>query len=138
MQDQIYGGVPPLRSTPSFLLMPMPRRAKKAYPARCSVYVDDKCGREVFCHWSFPASLIYALIESRCPVDFMLLPSRSTSAGPPVVLVTRMVKILVVPAAPRMNLWLANCCFAHISLGFLFLLRSCDEQSGQRRPRPQI
>src|SRR5207237_4950057 len=28
------------------------------------------------------------------------------------------------------NLWLANCCFAHISLGFPFLLRFCDEQSG--------
>ena len=27
-------------------------------------------------------------------------------------------------------LWLANCCFAHISLGFPFLLRFCDEQSG--------
>ncbi len=26
-------------------------------------------------------------------------------------------------------LWLANCCFAHISLGFPFLLRFCDEQS---------
>src|SRR5438874_13460041 len=26
--------------------------------------------------------------------------------------------------------WLANCCFAHISLGFPFLLRFCDEQSG--------
>ena len=28
------------------------------------------------------------------------------------------------------NLWLANCSFAHISLGFPFLLRFCDEQSG--------
>src|SRR5947208_607329 len=27
------------------------------------------------------------------------------------------------------GLWLANCCFAHISLGFPFLLRFCDEQS---------
>ena len=28
------------------------------------------------------------------------------------------------------GLWLANCCFAHISLGFPFLLRFYDEQSG--------
>src|SRR6266513_4983539 len=28
------------------------------------------------------------------------------------------------------SLWLANCCFAHISLGFPFLLRFCDEQPG--------
>ena len=28
------------------------------------------------------------------------------------------------------TLWLANCCFAHISLGFPFLLRFCDEQPG--------
>src|SRR5260370_28376242 len=28
------------------------------------------------------------------------------------------------------SLWLANCCFAHISLGFPFLLRFCDVQSG--------
>ena len=27
-------------------------------------------------------------------------------------------------------MWLANCCFAHISLGFPFPLRSFDEQSG--------
>jgi hypothetical protein len=28
------------------------------------------------------------------------------------------------------DLWLANCCFADISLGFPFLLRFCGEQSG--------
>ena len=28
------------------------------------------------------------------------------------------------------HVWLANYCFAHISLGFPFLLRFCDEQSG--------
>src|SRR5207302_8005619 len=28
------------------------------------------------------------------------------------------------------TLWLANCCFAHIPLGFPFLLRFCDEQPG--------
>jgi hypothetical protein len=34
-----------------------------------------------------------------------------------------------IKVAPR-RVWLANCCFAHISLGFPFLLRFCDEQSG--------
>src|SRR6516225_5336938 len=34
------------------------------------------------------------------------------------------------PPLRSKNLWLANCCFAHISLGFPFLLRFCDEQSG--------
>jgi len=29
-----------------------------------------------------------------------------------------------------LDVWLANCCFAHISLGFPFLLRFCDEQPG--------
>jgi len=27
-------------------------------------------------------------------------------------------------------MWLANCCFAHISLGFPFLLRFRDQQPG--------
>src|SRR5207245_9700782 len=33
-------------------------------------------------------------------------------------------------SAVRTRMWLANCCFAHISLGFPFLLRFCDEQPG--------
>ena len=32
------------------------------------------------------------------------------------------------PAA--LSVWMANCCFADISLGFPFLLRFCGEQSG--------
>ena len=33
------------------------------------------------------------------------------------------------PPLRSKNLWLANCCFAHISLGFPFLQRSCGAQS---------
>jgi hypothetical protein len=33
-------------------------------------------------------------------------------------------------------LWLANCCFAHISLGFPFLLRFCDELWFAKTPAP--
>jgi|SRR2546429_169396 len=34
------------------------------------------------------------------------------------------------PLTTSWYVWLANCCFAHISLGFPFLLRFCDEQPG--------
>src|SRR5215475_7867675 len=47
--------------------------------------------REVFCQGRFPASLIYVLIVSPSPAvpsTFMPLPSRSISAGRPVVLDT--------------------------------------------------
>jgi hypothetical protein len=41
------------------------------------------------------------------------------------------VKFPFLRAAKRFSdLWLANCCFADIFLGFSFLLRFCDEQSG--------
>jgi hypothetical protein len=50
---------------------------QKNYPARCPeqelialcTLVTNQA-REIFCDGSFPASLIYVLIESRCPVDF--------------------------------------------------------------------
>ena len=47
--------------------------------------------REIFCQGKFPSSLIYVLIVEPVgcvPSTFMPLPSRSTSAGPPVVLDT--------------------------------------------------
>ena len=69
------------------------RMAKKAHPGRCPeqelialrTLVTNQA-REVFCDGSLPATLIN--LRAAVPSTFMLLPSRSTSAGPLVVLDT--------------------------------------------------
>src|SRR5258708_9458744 len=58
--------------------------------------------REVFCQGRFPLSLIYVLVVSPSPAvpsTFMPLPSRSTSAGRPVVLDTALLPCSLPPAA---------------------------------------
>src|SRR5260370_32072049 len=60
--------------------------------------------REVFCQGRFPASLIYVLIVSPWPAvpsTFMPLPSRSTSAGPPVGLDTALLPCSSLPPAAK-------------------------------------
>src|SRR6266403_5872364 len=60
--------------------------------------------REVSCQGRFPASLIYVLIVSPWPAvpsTFMPLPSRSTSAGPPVVLDTALLPCSFLPPAAK-------------------------------------
>src|SRR5882762_1462885 len=60
--------------------------------------------REVFCQRRFPASLIYVLIVSSPPAvpsTLMPLPSRSTSAGLPVVLDTALLPCSPLPLAAK-------------------------------------
>ena len=59
--------------------------------------------REVFCQRRFPASLICVDREpmARCPVHFMPLPSRSTSAGLPVVLDTALLPCSPLPLGAK-------------------------------------
>src|SRR6267378_2484212 len=60
--------------------------------------------REVSCQGRFPASLIYVLIASPSPAvpsTLMPLPSRSTSAGPPVVLDTALLPCSFPPPAAK-------------------------------------
>src|SRR5258708_39392811 len=60
--------------------------------------------REVSCQRRFPVSLIYVLIVSPwsgVPSTFMPLPSRSTSAGPPVVLDTALLPSSSLPPAAK-------------------------------------
>src|SRR5258708_38415185 len=60
--------------------------------------------REVFCQSRFPVSLTYVLSVSPWPAvpsTFMPLPSRSTSAGRPVVLDTALLPCSFLPSAAK-------------------------------------
>ena len=68
-----------------------------------SVHRDDKPCLGGPLPGGFPASLLYVLIVSPArvvPSTFMPLPSRNTSAGPPVVLDTA---LLPVPSCPDLT-----------------------------------
>src|SRR5258707_15744583 len=85
--------------------------AKKTRPGRCpaptlialrTLMINQ--AREVSCQRRFPVSLIYVLIVSPWPAvpsTFMPLPSRSTSAGPPVVLDTALLPCSFLPPAAK-------------------------------------
>src|SRR5207248_9852940 len=86
-------------------MLPIAHFGHKTRPGRCAepeiiplrtLMISQ--AREVFCQRRFPASLIYVLIVSPPPAGpsiLMPLPSRSTSAGLPVVL-----DILLLPCSP--------------------------------------
>src|SRR5229473_593901 len=60
--------------------------------------------RQRFCKWRFPASLIFVLIVSPSPAvpsTVMPLPSRSISAGRPVVLDTALLPCSFLPSAAK-------------------------------------
>src|SRR5258708_18726267 len=88
-----------------------PSHGQKTRPSRCPEpeiialrTLMIKQAREVFCQGRFPASLIYVLIVSPSPAvpsTFMPLPSRSTSAGPPVVLDTALLPCSSLPPAAK-------------------------------------
>src|SRR6266705_4415607 len=77
--------------------------------ARTHCSVEDKAGPEGLLSGEIPGILIYAIICDICaaspslavPSTFMLLPSRSTSAGPPVVLDTALLPCSFLPPTPK-------------------------------------
>src|SRR5258708_31711972 len=87
------------------------RMAKKTRPGRCpaptlialrTLMINQ--AREVSCQRRFPVSLIYMLIVSPWPAvpsTFMPLPSRSTSAGLPVVLDTALLPCSSLPPTAK-------------------------------------
>src|SRR5258708_1732131 len=83
--------------------------AKKTRPGRCpaptltalrTLMINQT--REVFCQGRFPVSLIYVVSPwPAVPSTFMPLPSRSTSAGPPVVLDTSLLPCSSLPPTAK-------------------------------------
>src|SRR5467141_539175 len=79
---------------------------QKTHPGRCLEIIAQrtlmKSGPGGLCQSRFPVSLIYVVSPwPAVPSTFMPLPSRSTSAGPPVILDTALLPCSSLPPVPE-------------------------------------